>query len=211
MAKIVAIILILVGLKLVHDSAKILIMKEMVRPGIMPLAAAAISIIIKEITYRQVIFKSRQINSASLRADAYHHRSDVLSSVAALAGIIGARMGWTFLDPLAGILVAGFIIKIGTEAFHVAYDELMDAAPPKRIVEKIKAIVTGTDGVKEVKKVMVRKYGIEFFLELTIGVDGSKSVQEGHSITTKVEDNICKSMPDVEDVVVHVEPAIGAS
>ncbi len=206
-AKIVALVLIFVGLKLVHDSAKILILKEMVKPHSIALFAAIISIVIKEFTYRRVILISKKINSVSLKADAYHHRSDVLSSVAALVGIAGARMGWTFLDPLAGILVAGFIIKVGTEAFHVAYDELMDAAPPKGMVRKIEKIVMTTEGVLETKKVMVRKYGIELFLEVTIGVDKNKTVQEGHFITTKVEKNLCGKMTSIEDVVVHVEPA----
>ena len=185
-AKIVSIILILVGLKLVHDSAKILILGEMVRPGAVALFAAVASIIIKEITYRRVLLASKEIGSASLRADAYHHTSDVISSFAANIGIAGARMGWTFLDPLAGILVAGFIIKIGTEAFHMAYDELMDAAPPKGLVQGIKKAVIATDGVLEVKKVMVRKYGIELFLEVTIGVDENKTVREGHAITIEM-------------------------
>jgi divalent metal cation (Fe/Co/Zn/Cd) transporter len=116
-------------------------------------------------------------------------------------------MGWTFLDPVAGIVVAGFIIKLGTEVFHVAYDELMDAAPPRALINKIEKIVMRTDGVERVKKVMVRKYGIELFLEIIIGVNESKTVREGHFVTTKVEENIFKEMPDTEDVVVHVEPA----
>ena len=206
-AKIVSLVLIFVGLKLVHDSAKILILKEMVKPHSIALFAAIVSILIKEFTYRRVILVSKKINSTSLKADAYHHRSDVLSSVAALVGIAGARMGWTFLDPLAGILVAGFIIKVGTEAFHVAYDELMDAAPPKGMVRQIERIVMATEGVLETKKVMVRKYGIELFLEVTIGVDRNKTVQEGHFITTEVERNLCDKMTSVEGVVVHVEPA----
>jgi cation diffusion facilitator family transporter len=206
-AKIVSIIIILVGLKLVHDSAKILILKDFVRPGSIALFAAVASIIVKEVTYRRVLRASKEIGSASLRADAYHHRSDVLSSVAALIGIAGAMMGWTFLDPLAGILVAGFIIKIGTEVFHMAYDELMDAAPPRGLVTEIEKIVMSTGGVIEVKKVMVRKYGIDLFLEVTIGVDKNKTVREGHFVTTQVEKNICKAMQNVTNVTVHVEPA----
>jgi cation diffusion facilitator family transporter len=206
-AKIVALVLIFVGLKLVHDSAKILILKEMVKPHSIALFAALISIVIKEFTYRRVLLISKKINSISLKADAYHHRSDVLSSIAALVGITGARMGWTFLDPLAGILVAGFIIKVGADTFHVAYDELMDAAPPKGMVRQIEKIVMATEGVLETKKVMVRKYGIELFLEVTIGVDRNKTVQEGHFITTKVEKNLRDKMTSVEGVLVHVEPA----
>ncbi|MGB2600050.1 MAG: cation diffusion facilitator family transporter, partial [Candidatus Omnitrophota bacterium] len=210
-AKIVALVLIFVGLKLVHDSARILILKEMVKPHSIALYVAIVSIVVKELTYRRVILLSKKIRSTSLKADAYHHRSDVLSSVAALVGIAGARMGWTFLDPLAGILVAGFIIKVGTEVFHMAYDELMDAAPPKGLVRQIEETVMAAGGVLEVKKVMVRKYGLDLFLEITIGVDKNKTVQEGHSVTIEVEKCVCESIPNVEGVVVHVEPARGNS
>ena len=205
-AKIVSLVLISIGIKIAFDSAKIFITGDLSRPGMIALYAAIVSIIIKEVTYRRVIYVSRRIKSASLRADAYHHRSDVLSSVAALVGIAGARMGWMFLDPLAGILVAGFIIKIGTEAFHIAYDELMDAAPPEKLRRKIEDIVINTEGVDEVKSVMVRKSGIELFLEITIGISGTKTVEEGHLTTIRIKRDVMNAMPNVKDVLVHVEP-----
>ncbi len=205
-AKIVSLILILVGIKLVFDSAHILVDKSFQTPGNIALLAAVISIIIKEITYRIVIKASKEINSSSLKADAYHHRSDALSSIAAVIGISGAKLGWTFMDPLAGIVVAGFIIKVGADVFHTAYDELMDAAPPEQLKREIEEIVLKTEGVKKVKRIMVRKSGIELFLEIIIGVDGEKKVKEGHDITNLVEKNIHHSMPYVRQVTVHVEP-----
>jgi len=205
-AKIVSLILIALGIKLAVDSARIFIQGEMGQPGVVALYAAILSIIVKEITYRRVIRVSKKIKSASLKADAYHHRSDVLSSVAALVGIAGARMGWTFMDPLAGILVAGFIIKIGAEVFHVAYDELMDAAPPEEFQKKIRDIATCCSGVDEVKSVMTRKSGLDFFLEITIGVDGKKTVEEAHRTTVDIKRSIMKEIPSVLDVLVHVEP-----
>ncbi len=205
-AKIVSLILIFLGVKIALDSAKIFVLGKMTAPHAIALYAAILSIIVKEIVYRRVIRASKRINSASLRADAYHHRSDVLSSFAALVGITGARLGWTFLDPLAGIIVAGFIIRIGAEAFHAAYDELMDAAPPKKLRNKIENIVRSSEGVKEVKRIMVRKGGIDLFLEVIIGVDGKETVEEGHATTVKIKKNIISAMPNVKDVVVHVEP-----
>lgn len=205
-AKIVSIVLIFVGLGIAFNSAKILISGELHEPGSIALIVAVISIIVKEITYRIVIKASEEIDSASLKADAYHHRSDALSSVAALVGIAGAKMGYTFMDPLAGIIVAGFIIKIGVESFHKAYDELMDAAPPEILKKKIEKAILGVDGVKEVKKIMVRKNGIELFIEVIIGVDGVITVDEGHSITVRTEKAVEKDILNVRDVLVHVEP-----
>ncbi|MFC1570515.1 cation diffusion facilitator family transporter [Candidatus Omnitrophota bacterium] len=206
MAKIVSIVLIFVGLGIAINSGKILISGELHEPGSIALVVAVISIIVKEITYRLVIKASKEIDSASLKADAYHHRSDVLSSVAALVGIAGAKMGHMFMDPLAGIIVAGFIIKIGVESFHKAYDELMDAAPPEVLKKNIEKAILGVGGVKEVKRIMVRKTGIELFIEVIIGVDGDITVNEGHSITVRTEEAVEKDIMNVRDVLVHVEP-----
>ena len=208
MAKMVSLVLISVGLKVALDSSRMLVSGSMTAPGNIALIVATASIIIKEVSYRYVILQSKRINSTSLKADAYHHRSDALSSIAALIGIAGAKMGKTFMDPLAGIIVAGFIVKTGVEAFHAAYDELMDAAPPPEFSQKIREDVEAVEGVKEVRKVMVRKTGIEFFLEVTIGVDGGKTVEEGHFITVRVKRDLFKVMPNIKDIVVHVEPGM---
>ncbi len=207
MAKIVSLIVILVGLRIAYGSARILISGDMAAPGVIALVAAVISIVVKEITYRRVIYVSKKIRSTSLKADAYHHRSDVLSSVAALIGITGAMLGKTFMDPLAGIIVAGFIIKMGANIFHAAYDELMDAAPPEALREKIEKTVARVEGVEDVKGIMVRKTGIELFIEVTIGVDAAKTVEEGHLVTMKIKREVFREMPNVRDVIVHVEPA----
>ena len=206
-AKLVSIVLIFVGLRIAYSSARILISGELTEPNAIALVVAVISIVVKERAYRKVIRTSREIKSSSLRADAYHHRSDALSSVAALIGIAGAMMGYRFMDPLAGIIVAGFIIKVGAETFHVAYDELMDAAPPEDVRDRIKAVILGVEGVDEVKKIMVRKAGIELLMEVTIGVDARKTVVAGHDVTVKIKRDMFREMPEVRDVVIHVEPA----
>ncbi|MFH1552552.1 MAG: cation diffusion facilitator family transporter [Candidatus Omnitrophota bacterium] len=205
-AKIVSLVLILVGLGIAYSSARVLITGNITEPGSIALIAGIISICVKEFTYRRVISAGKKINSVSLKADAYHHRSDALSSIAAIIGIAGAKLGKTFMDPLAGIIVAGFIIKMGVETFHMAYDELMDAAPPEELRRKIEKTVMMVAGVKEVKRIMVRKTGIEFFIEVIIGVDSSQTVEKAHQITINIKRHICKAMPNVRDVIVHVEP-----
>lgn len=207
-AKIVSIILILTGISIVYSSAKILISEKINEPAVITLFAALLSIIVKQIMYKKVLRAAKKINSVSLAADAHHHRSDALSSIAAVIGIVGARLGYTFMDPAAGIIVAGFIIKIGVETFHAAYDELLDAAPPEEFYVKVKHITSLIDGVLEVKKIMIRKTGIELFVEIIVGIDGKKTVEEGHKITDIIRENIFNEMLNVKDVNVHVEPKI---
>jgi len=206
-AKIVSIVLILLSVKVVSDSVKVLISDEINVPGAITLFVAGFSIIVKEITYRRVIRVGTRIESSSLMADAFHHKSDVFSSIAVLAGIFAARMGMRFMDPVAGIFVAVFIFKMGLDSFHLAYDELMDAAPPEKIRSRIEEVVCGCEGVAEVRKVMARKSGIEYFMEITIGVDKDKTVEEGHIITMRVRRDLFRDMPNVRDAIVHVEPA----
>jgi len=205
-AKIISLVLILVGFRIAWSSARILLHGDVTAPGSIALVAAVVSIIVKEITYRRVLAAGKKIDSTSLKTDACHHRSDVLSSVAALIGIAGARMGQPFMDPLAGIIVAGFIIKLGVDSFHAAYDELMDAAPPEELKEKIESTIRAVPGVEKVVKLMVRKTGIELFIVADICVDGNKTVSEGHIVTIKAKREILKAVPRVRDVVIHVEP-----
>ena len=205
-AKLVAVVLILVGVKIAVDSAKVLVAGNLVEPGGIALFAAILSIAVKEITYRYVIRVSEDIKSTSLRSDAYHHRSDAFSSVAALIGIAGAKLGFRFMDPLAGIIVAGFVIRMGAVAFHEAYDELMNAAPPESLRLEMGRIAGRVPGVGEIKKIMVRKEGIELSVELVIGVDGIMSVRDGHVVTEKIKEKLSREIANMRNVIVHVEP-----
>ncbi len=206
-AKIISIVLFAVGLEVAYVSAKVLLAGDIAEPHIIAAIVAIISVVVKEYTYRRVNRTSKEINSTSLKADAYHHRSDVLSSIVAFVGIVGAKMGYPLMDPLAGIVVAGFIIKMSAETFHIAYDELMDAAPPDEFMDKINNAIKTVEGVEEIKKTMVRKAGIEFLAEITIGVAGEKTVEEGHTVTVKIKRELFRIVPEVKDVIVHVEPS----
>ncbi|MDD4957565.1 MAG: cation diffusion facilitator family transporter [Candidatus Omnitrophica bacterium] len=205
-AKIVSLILIVTGVGIAVSGVHVIIDKDFHDPGWIALIAAVFSIVIKEISFRYVIKVSREIRSTSLEADAYHHRSDALSSIAAFIGIAGAKMGYTYLDPLAAIVVAGFIIKNGADVFHKAYDELMDAAPPDDLMREIEAVIRSVNGVEHIDYLGVRKTGIEFFISVTVCVDGSKTVLESHEITMLVEEAVRRKLHNVKDITIHVEP-----
>ncbi len=205
-ASIIAMVLIALGVGIVVHTGRILITGNFKTPESIALVVALVSIVVKEFTFKRVLKTSNEIGSASLKADAYHHRSDVISSVAAFIGILGARLGYAIMDPLASIVVAAFILKMGADTFHLAYDELLDAAPPDEFYDHIREIVESVDCVAQIKDVCVRKAGIEQFLEVTIGVRGEMTVDDSHMVTVKIQDALFEKVPSVKDVVIHVEP-----
>jgi len=205
-AKIVAIVLIALGVKVLFQSIHVICGHQLYKPGVIALVAASVSIVVKYIFFIYVNKIGKKIESSSLIADARHHKSDALSSIAALIGIAAARMGFEIMDPLAGILVAGFVIKMGIETFHTAYDELMDAAPSEELRRKIEKAVLDTEGVKTIKKLNARKLGLDLSIDITIDVNRTITVEEGHLITVKAKRNIIKSVPNATEILIHVEP-----
>lgn len=205
-AKLISLILILGGIKVAFDSIRVIILQEAGIPHEIALWAAIISIIVKEGLFRYTYRLGTKIQSNSLKADAWHHRTDALSSIAALIGIGGARLGYPLLDPLAGFAVSIFVIKAGLGLFHTAYEELMDAALPRKMLDEIKRLSTEIDGVKRVKDVKGRKMGIDIFIDMTIEVDRNITVEESHTITAKVRRNILKNLQGAKDIFIHVEP-----
>jgi len=207
-AKIVALILIVLGFKVGLDSIKGMISPGLIVPGQIALWAAVVSIVVKEGLFRYAYKLGKHIDSSALIADSWHHRSDAYSSVAALIGIAGARFGWIYMDPLAGIVVSGLVIKAGIDSFHMAYDELMDAAPDKAIMDKIKDLVLSEEGVCGVHSLRARKTGADIFIEMDIYVDKDETVIGGHSIAERVKRSISDKLPGTKRILVHVEPNI---
>lgn len=205
-AKIVSLTLIALGCKVLYDSSKLLILRDLYRPHQITLWVALLSIVIKEIQFRYALRYGKKIQSTSLIADAWHHRSDAFSSVAALIGIIGARFGLEILDPIAGMIVGIFIAKIGFDIFHTAFDELLDCALPKDITSRIEKLTLETDGVKKVTVLKARKLGLDILVDMTIEVDKNITVEQSHLITAKVRMRVLKNIVNAKDVLIHVEP-----
>lgn len=168
-----------------------------------------IVIIIKEIMFRYVLNVGKKINSQAIKADAYHHRSDAITSAAAFIGISIALLGgqgFEGADDWAALIAAGLILYNAIGLLRPALAEIMDAAPSNEIVMKVRELAGSVTHVIAIEKCYVRKMGFDYYVDLHIEVDGQMSVTEGHRISHIVKDKILKSDLRVTDVLVHVEP-----
>ncbi|OCL27333.1 cation transporter [Orenia metallireducens] len=204
--KILGIVLILTGFGLAKGGLETIFSGEIDIPGKMVLWVAVLSIISKELLYKYTIKVGKKIGSKAIMADAHHHRSDAFSSIAALIGAGGAIIGYPILDPLAGLVVAIFIIKLGFEVLLDAIDELMDAVPSWDKMEEIKLQVEKLDNIIEVGDIKLRSYGPRIFVDLEAVVADNLTVVEGHKVAVKVRDKIKELHPSVEEVLVHIDP-----
>lgn len=168
-------------------------------------------IIWKEISYRIVIKRSRETNSSSLKADAWHHRSDAITSVAAFAGISIALLlgkGYENADDFAALFASGFILYNCYKIFRPALGEIMDENVYPELVTQIREIAKTVNGVVATEKCYVRKVGMKFHIDLHAVVAGSLSVTEGHEIAHKLKDTLMEQLPEIGNVLIHIEPAI---
>lgn len=163
----------------------------------------------KEISYQIVIRKSRETNSTSLKADAWHHRSDAITSVMAFFGIgIALYMGegYETADDWAALAASGFILYNCYHIFRPALGEMMDEQVYHELVEKVRALSVQVEGVHGTEKCMVRKSGMKYHVDLHAIVDGGISVREGHEIAHQVKDYLQSQLPEIGHVLIHVEP-----
>ena len=176
------------------------------QPEFIALFAAIVSIVIKEAMYRYTIFAAKKINSGSLRADAWHHRSDALSSVGSLAGIAGAMCGIKILDPIASVIISLFIIKAAYDIMKDAIDKMIDKSCDKETVAKMSTIVTEQEGVKRLDVIRTRLFGNKIYVDIEISADENLSLRESHEISKNVHDAIETEFPLVKHCMVHVNP-----
>lgn len=198
--------LILVGLKIAYNGVLATIHPKAI-PTFLALFAAIISILANEGLYRYTVFVGKKINSQSVIANAWHHRSDALSSIAAFVGIGGAQLGFPFLDPLAAVFVSVLIIKVGGEITLSSFKELIETSVDRDLLEEIGLKALSIPGVKETHKIKARNVGTSVVVELHIEVDENMTVRKGHDIATEVENILKSKIQNVESVTVHVCPA----
>jgi cation diffusion facilitator family transporter len=204
-----SILLIIVSLKIGWGALQSLFNLDSVQvPTVLPLIVSIISIGIKEYQYRITIRIANRINSPSLKADAWHHRSDALSSIAAFIGIGGAMLGFKALDPIASIVVALFVAKVGFDILKDSTNELMDYSIDDEQEEQIRKIAEKTEGVINLGELRTRKHGAMAYVDLTICVNKDLTVLEGHELAHKIEKYIINEMKFVKGITVHVEPCI---
>lgn len=175
-------------------------------PGTLALAAAVISIGVKEWMFWYTKWNATQVNCSALMADAWHHRSDALSSVGSFIGILGARLGFPFMDPAACVVICLFIIKAAYDIFKDAVDKMVDKACDDSIVEQLRKTVLGQQGVVRIDNLTTREFGNRIYVDVEIAADGSKTLHETHAIAEAVHIRIEKEFPNVKHIMVHVNP-----
>jgi len=180
-------------------------------PALFTLVVLIVVVVVKEFLYRVVIRVGKSVESTAVQTDAWHHRVDALTSIAAFIGISLALFGgekWSNADNWAALFACAVIATNGSRLLLPALQEMLDTAPRGEIVSKIHRAARSVAGVIDVEKCLVRKMGISFYVDLHVGVDGGISVRDGHAIAHEVKDAIRQTDARIADVLVHIEPAI---
>ena len=175
-------------------------------PGVLALVAAAVSIVVKEAMYWYTRFFGKRLNSASLMASAWDHRSDALSSVGALIGIAGARMGHPVMEPIASLVICVFILKAAYDIFRDAMRKMVDRAADAETEKRLMDCVLAQKEVLGVDHMQTREFGNRIYVDLEIRLDGALSLYEAHEIAEQVHDRIERDFPSVKHIMVHVNP-----
>ena len=176
-------------------------------PGIAAVIAALVSIAVKEAMFRYTRYYAKKTDSGAVMADAWHHGSDALSSAGALIGIIGARNGYPFLEPVASVIICLFILKAAFDIFKDAIDKMVDRSCDSDTENEIRDCVSKQDDVMGIDMLKTRVFGNRIYVDIEICADGGKTLYEGHDIAEKVHDAVEKEFPEIKHIMVHVNPA----
>ena len=179
-------------------------------PGVLALTAAVISVAVKEAMYWYTRHYAKKLDSGALMADAWHHRSDALSSVGSFAGILGARLGFPVLDPIASLVICVFIVKAAADIFRSSIDKMTDHACDRQTERDITDLAFGIDGVMGVDRVMTRVFGDRIYVDMEISANGEDTLNATHAVAQAVHDKIEKEFPKVKHCMVHVNPFGGS-
>lgn len=183
---------------------------ELPEPTWIALAVAIISIVAKEILYHYTVKKGRELNSDAVIANAWHHRSDSISSIGTSVGIGGAMFfgeKWRILDPLAAVVVSFFIIKAGYDIIKPAINELLETSLPKDQIDEITKIIRSVDGVDGLHNLRTRKIGNSKAIDVHVKMDGNLRLTEAHEIASRIEKEIRKKFGEESMIYVHMEPS----
>ena len=175
-------------------------------PTLLPLIAAVVSILVKEGMYRYTMYYADKLDSAAFRADAWHHRSDALSSVGSFIGIGMARLGFPIMDPIASLLICALILKVAFDIIREALAQMLDTSCGKDFEQKLRKFVEEQPGVEHVDLLHTRQFGNKVYVDLEIAVNRDLSLGEAHAIAERVHGNMEQAFPKVKHVMIHVNP-----
>ena len=181
--------------------------EELLIPGTLALIAAAVSIVVKEAMFWYTWLAAKRINSSALKAEAWHHRSDALSSVGSFAGILGARLGLPALDPVASVVICLFILKAAWDILADALGKMTDHACPPALVQEMAESVLSQPGVLGLDTLNTRLFGDRVYVDVEIRADGDLPLKVTHATAQAVHDALEAQFPQVKHCMVHVNPA----
>lgn len=201
-----AIILFLVAIGIGFSGIKTIFYSKYSIPEAIAILGAILSIVAKEWMYWYTIKYAKKLNSPSLKADAWHHRSDSLSSIGALVGIVGAKLGLPLLDPLAALVISLVIVKVSYDILKQSIYQLIDHCANDAIISDIKSKIKNIEGVNNIDLLKTRLHANKIYVDVEISVDKSLTVEEGHSIAANVHRTIEKDK-QIKHCMVHVNPS----
>ena len=203
-----SLLLIFTSFFITFNAIKSIINNDLVVPKNIALIGAILSIIVKELMYQYTIKVAKKINSTALEADAWHHRSDALSSFGTLIGIGGAVIGFKIFDPIASIVVSFLIMRVAFDIFRQGFNQLVDKSVDDDIMFIIENSIKNIEGVIMIDDIKTRLHGSKIYVDVEIAVNSEISVGDGHIIAENVHNKIENILPNVKHCMVHVNPYI---
>ena len=177
-------------------------------PSFLPLVAAVVSIAVKEGMYRYTMYYAKKMDSAAFRADAWHHRSDALSSIGSFIGIGMAKIGFPIMDPIAGLIICILILKVSFDISKDAIAKMLDTSCGNAIEQSIRSFIEKQPGVKRIDLLLTRQFGNKIYVDLEISVDKDISLIDAHTIAENVHSSVEKNFPKIKHVMIHVNPLL---
>lgn len=176
-------------------------------PGMIALVAAIVSIAVKEGMFWYTRHWARVIRSSAFEADAWHHRSDAMSSIGALVGVGGSMLGYPVLDPIASVVICLFILKQGISITYDALKKMLDTSCGEQFEKEVRQLVDAENQVERIDMLRTRMFGDKVYIDMEIAIDGSMQLTDAHAIAERVHDDIEHAFPEVKHVMIHVNPA----
>jgi len=175
-------------------------------PTMLPLIAAVISIAVKEGMYQYTMHYARMLDSAAFKADAWHHRSDAISSIGSFIGIGMAKLGVPVMDPVASLIICALILKVAFEISRDAVSKMLDTACDNQFEQSLRTFVGAQDGVERIDLLHTRQFGNKIYVDLEIAVESDISLIDAHRIAERVHSAVEREFPNVKHVMIHVNP-----
>jgi cation diffusion facilitator family transporter len=195
-----------ISIVLAYRALSALFLKIRIVPGLLPLVAALVSILSNTFLSRYTYYIGKKFDNLAVLASSYDQRADALSSIPALIGIAGARLGYTFLDPLAGLAVTLFIFRMGIKILLPSLRELMDTSLPEDFIEEIRNGTLSVEGVRKIDDIKTRHMGWRNSIDLSVEIDAHLSIEEGHQISNQIEKSLVQKLKNIGNLMIHINP-----